>query len=97
MHLHGVLFEWNDGTSPEAIEAVFDQMRAFPGKIPGVVNVWAGPNTSEIPTEFTHALMVMLESVDDLPAYRAHPLHVEAAREMPAMIKGRVPLELAAE
>jgi hypothetical protein len=97
MHLHGVLFEWNDGTTVEAVDAAFDQMRAFPGKIPGVLNVWAGPNTSESPMGFTYALVVMLESEADLTAYRAHPLHVEAARELPTMIKQRVGLELSAQ
>ena len=78
---HLVLF----GLQPEVDEATLAEMvkatRVRLAEIPGVVSVRAGTNV-EASSEWPFFLSVEVASMDDLEAYRVHPLHVSYVEEV---------------
>ena len=69
---HVVLFRF--ATAAEAQDCV-TRLRAMAGRIPAVRGLEAGVN--QVPSERAYdvGLVVTVDSIDDLPAYREHPVH----------------------
>ena len=69
---HVVLFRFAE--EDEARRCV-EQLRAMDGRIPVVRRLEAGLNRVPSERAYDVALVVTLDSVDDLQAYREHPVH----------------------
>ena len=55
---HIVLFRWKEGTSPEAIATVLEELRGLKTQISGIVDLTCGEGFSERSQGFTHGLFV---------------------------------------
>lgn len=82
---HIVLLKKKPETSVEADQLFIKSVRAF-ASIPGVVDVSVGSQTDDLyqgytdrARDYTHALVVTLDSPESLLSYQDHPLHQEAA------------------
>ncbi|MBA4694109.1 MAG: Dabb family protein [Congregibacter sp.] len=62
------------GVSLEQIDTILSSVRAL-DHIPGVRAISAGRNVTDRANGATHALLVTLDSADDLPGYLSHPDH----------------------
>jgi hypothetical protein len=80
MYEHIVTFKFNESITREKEHDLLLQLRAFKGKIPGIVELTAGINvTEEIENihGYTLALRITFESKQALDNYLPHPIHQE--------------------
>ncbi|MDQ2972986.1 MAG: Dabb family protein [bacterium] len=54
-------------------------------KVPGIVEIITGENTSKYGEGYTHVILVRGENQAALDAYRAHPDHAKVAETIEAM------------
>jgi hypothetical protein len=79
MH-HVVLFRWTAAATPEQIAAAGEALRGMQGKIPEIHSVAFGPNFAESKSEYTHALLVVVDDMAAVKRYVDHPHHVHVAK-----------------
>jgi hypothetical protein len=72
---HIVIMRWNEGTTPQAIEAVLEALRALKNKIPNILDLTCGENFSDRSKGYTHALVVRFPDRAALANYIQHPDH----------------------
>ncbi len=77
---HVVLFRWNPATTPDQVDAAAAALLGMQGKIPEVRRVAFGPNLAESRSEYTHALLVVVDDMAAVKRYVDHPHHVEVAK-----------------
>jgi hypothetical protein len=77
---HVVLFRWNASATPDQVADAGAALLAMKGKIPEVRRVAFGPNLAESRTEYTHALLVVVDDMAAVKRYVDHPHHVEVAK-----------------
>jgi hypothetical protein len=85
MHVHIALFRWKDSARPQEIETALAMIESLQKKVPGIVEIICRKNESKYSEGYTHAVMVRGESQAAIDAYRAHPDHLIAARQIEAM------------
>jgi hypothetical protein len=77
--VHVVLFDLAADATPAEVQALADDSRRLLPGIPGVEAVWTGPKAVDDRDahvkDYDVALCVRLKSLQDLPAYAAHPQH----------------------
>lgn len=72
---HVVIFRFNEGTEPSAIDALAAGLRRLPGLIPQIATYVVGPNLGLTEGSWDFALSARFASVADFETYRAHPEH----------------------
>lgn len=74
---HVVLFQFNDGTSPEKLKEIVDGFKALPGKIPEIIGFECGTNNSPegLADGLTHAFIVTFKDEKGRDAYLPHAEH----------------------
>lgn len=77
---HVVLFRWIASATPEQVATAGSALLGMKGKIPEVQSVAFGPNLAESRTEYTHALLVVVDDMDAVKRYVDHPHHVHVAK-----------------
>ena len=77
---HVVLFRWAPSTTPEQVVAAGSALLGMKGRIPEVRAVSFGPNLAESRSEYTHALLVVVDDMAAVQRYVDHPHHVEVAK-----------------
>ena len=77
---HVVLFRWTAAATPEQIDAAGAALLGMPGMIPEVHAVSFGPNLAESRSEYTHALLVVVDDMAAVKRYVDHPHHVQVAK-----------------
>jgi len=82
MHVHIALFRWKDSATQEAIATALATIESLASKVPGIVEIVCRKNESKYAEGYTHVVMVRGESQEAIDAYRAHPDHVLAARQI---------------
>lgn len=78
MYEHIVTFKFNGNITLEKEQALLKQIKAFKGKIPGIVELTAGINcTEEIENihGYTLGLRITFENKQALDNYLPHPIH----------------------
>lgn len=78
MYEHLVVFKFNSSITPEKQKQLVDQLLAFRGQIPGILDMSAGVNVTEETDNihgFTLGLRVTFDSLESLRAYGPHPIH----------------------
>ncbi|WP_309571785.1 Dabb family protein [Deinococcus sp.] len=77
-HEHIVVFRFNRPVPASMTDGFLAALRAFPGQIPGILDLSAGLNDTE-ESENAHGyslgLRITFESLAALQTYRPHPLH----------------------
>lgn len=72
---HVVLIRWNEGTTPEQVEAATAALRALPGQIPEILSYTCGPDVRQAEGNFDFALTGQFADFESFLAYRNHPAH----------------------
>ena len=79
---HIVLFKVKAGTSPEAVAAMMNGLKALQSTVPGVVGLSVGANFSDRSKGFTHGLVVRFRDKAALDGYIPHPAHREVVEKL---------------
>jgi hypothetical protein len=77
---HVVLFRWTAAATLDQVAAAGAALLGMQGKIPEVHKVAFGPNQAESRTEYTHALLVVVDDMAAVKRYVDHPHHVDVAK-----------------
>ena len=77
---HVVLFRWTTAATPDQVAAAGSALLGMKGKIPEVRSVAFGPNLAESRTDYTHALLVVVDDMAAVQRYVDHPHHVDVAK-----------------
>ena len=85
MHIHVALFQWKSGVAPQDIRQALQEVEGLQDKIPGVVEICTGENTSQYAEGYTHVVLVRAKTKEAIDAYRKHPDHVAVAKKIEAM------------
>ncbi|MDB5169116.1 MAG: Stress responsive alpha-beta barrel domain protein [Candidatus Saccharibacteria bacterium] len=80
MNIHIALYRWKPSATIEQINKALSDIEALAEKVPGIVEISTGVNTSNYSEGYTHVILVRGDSQAALEAYRAHPDHVIAAK-----------------
>lgn len=82
MQIHVAIYRWKEGTSRDTILTALAKIKEVRSRIPGIMGIFVGENTSKYGEGYTHAIVVIGEDESALAAYRADSLHEEGAREI---------------
>lgn len=82
MLTHIVLFKLKDSRNAQKARDVLLGMK---GKIPQLRDIEAGIDVLHSERSYDLALVTKFDSLDDLKAYQAHPVHVEVLKYMMAV------------
>ena len=77
---HVVLFRWTPAATLEQVAAAGAALLGMQGRIPEVRSVAFGANLAESRTEYTHALLVVVDDMAAVKRYVDHPHHVDVAK-----------------
>ena len=77
---HVVLFRWAASATSDQVDAAGSALLGMMGKIPEVRAVSFGPNLAESRSEYSHALLVVVEDMAAVKSYVDHPHHVDVAK-----------------
>jgi len=89
MYEHIVTFKFHENITLEKEQALLRQIKAFKGKIPGIIELTAGMNaTEEIENihGYTLALRITFENKQALDHYLPHPTHQEFVASLNGII-----------
>jgi len=85
MIIHVALFKFKPEISKEEIDNSMYEVRLLKGKIPQILEIFAGENFSKYSQGFTHAIVVKFNTKEDIDAYRSHPDHKPVADRLDQM------------
>ena len=79
---HIAFFKFKSDRTPDQITEVWRIMESLPERIPGILDLSWGVNTSPegLSQGFTHSFVMLFESVEARDAYLPHPVHQEAVQ-----------------
>lgn len=84
MHVHIALYKWKENVALEQINQALRDIESLATKVPGVLDIVTGENTSKYSEGYTHVILVRGKDQAAIDAYRNHPNHAKAA----AIIEG---------
>ncbi|MED4225263.1 Dabb family protein [Neobacillus cucumis] len=96
MYEHIVTFKFNENITQEKEQALLQQLKAFKGEIPGIVELTAGLNmTEEIENihGYTLALRITFENKQALDHYLPHPVHQEFVSSLIGIIENVIVID----
>ena len=79
---HVVIFRFNEGTEPSAVDEMARGLRRLPSLIPQVATYSVGPDLGLTDGSWDFALSARFASVADFETYRAHPEHVAVIKDL---------------
>jgi heme-degrading monooxygenase HmoA len=79
MNVHIAIYKWKPATTTAMIGRALNDVESLSDKIPGIIEVSTGKNTSKHGKGFTHAILVRGDSQEAIDAYRSHPDHEKIA------------------
>jgi hypothetical protein len=94
MHVHAVALSLKADAPPGDFERVVELLQGVVPEVEGMIAVYGGPNQSDYPSAFTHAIVIVMESHAVLAPYRAHPKHVAAIPLLTAIVGVSASLDL---
>jgi len=81
MYVHIALYRWKASATPGRIKTALEGVKTLADKVPGVVEISWGENTSKYSDGYTHVILVQAENQAAIDAYRQHPDHEKVAKE----------------
>ena len=90
MLTHIVLFKLKDRRNAQKARDVLLGMK---GKIPQLRDIEAGIDVLHSERSYDLALVTKFDSLDDLKAYQAHPVHVEVLKYMTSVRESSVTVD----
>lgn len=85
MNIHIALYKWKDTAREEEIKTALAKVKSLAKKVPGIIEISTGENTSKYSEGYTHVILVRGESQEAIDAYRRHPDHAEVAQKIESM------------
>lgn len=85
MNVHIALYKWKPRITAGQINQALQDIEALATKVPGILDITTGENTSKYSEGYTHAILVRGENQAAIDAYRNHPDHTKAATLIEAM------------
>lgn len=85
MYIHIALYRWKPWVSGADIKRVLADVAALSTKVPGIVEISYGSNSSKYSEGYSHVVLVRGEDQQAIDAYRAHPDHVTVAQAIDEM------------
>jgi hypothetical protein len=80
---HVVLFQFKEGSAPDAIKKLVDGLRAMPATISEIVSLSCGEDIDNgTRGGYQLGLIVQLKSREDLPAYLNHATHKALVKDL---------------
>jgi len=97
MHVHVAVFQWKPDVTRPQIEAALDLVRSVANRVPDIVGIYCGTNTSRWADKYmdSDVVVVIGKTAESIANYRADPVHVEAAAVIEAMEAGGIGLDFA--
>ncbi len=86
--------EYEGMKKPEIMEKVKSGLSALKGKVPVVRDLEVGQSVTSGDMHYDMALIVTVDSVNDLPAYAEHPEHVKVRRFIGEVRTARVTADI---
>ena len=80
MIVHIALFRWKKDVSGDQTDKLMGQLKDLKNKVDVVVDLYAGENYSKWNEGYTHAVIVITNTKDDLETYRKHSAHLPIAK-----------------
>jgi hypothetical protein len=91
---HYVMFKKKPDTSDATLKEIMRRLDALQGEIPGLIHIKCHRSLpSERPVVWTFMLDSTIESLEDLPAYIAHPAHVAVNEWMSPFLESRAVID----
>jgi hypothetical protein len=81
MRKHYILWQFQDGITPQQIDAAFEHVTTLLGVVPGLLHLRNGENLSRRTGGYTHFSEMYFESTEALDAYYENEAHLTVARE----------------
>jgi hypothetical protein len=85
MNIHIALYKWKPSARPEDIDRAMQNISSLADKVPGIVDIVTGINTSRYGEGYTHVILVRGKDQAAIDNYRNHPDHTSAASEIETM------------
>ena len=85
-----MLFTVKEDASSEEVDDLVLSLRKLGDRIPNVVDLSVGENSSKRGGGYTHGLFVRFRTRDDLRAYLEHPEHLDVVEKLDATTMGRL-------
>lgn len=85
---HIMLMQFQDGATPDQIDAALDGLGTMPEKVPGILRYEFGTDLGLIDDNPDMALVADFASEEDWRAYLSHPEHVAMSEAVITPIKG---------
>ena len=85
MFVHIALYKWKSSAKPSEIVDALNKVKALERKVPGIVEISWGENTSKYSEGYTHVILVRGKNHAAIDAYRQHPDHAKVARTIETM------------
>ncbi len=93
MYEHLVIFKFNTNITPTKQQELLDQLLAFRGRIPGILDISAGINVTEETEnihDYTLGLRVTFEDLSSLRSYGPHPVHQKFVESLDGILENVV-------
>ncbi|MDP3685468.1 MAG: Dabb family protein [bacterium] len=97
MQIHIALFRWKPGVAEKKIGETLRAIEKLKGKIPDIVEIRCGKNSSKHAAGYTHVVLVRGLNKKAIEAYRMHPDHEKAARIIETMEEHSIGVDFATQ
>jgi stress responsive alpha/beta barrel protein len=85
MYVHIAIYKWKESVTPPQIEHALAAVEAIAEKVPGIVEISTGHNTSPFSEGYSHVILLRGQNQAAIDEYRNHPDHIRVARDIEAM------------
>lgn len=89
---HVVLMKFREGYSADILQNLIETLNRMPGEITQIVSCAHGKTLGVMPG-FDYGMVADFASRDDLMAYLAHPLHLEAGELSRQILENAAPMQ----
>jgi heme-degrading monooxygenase HmoA len=79
MNIHIALYKWKGAVTEKQIDDALAEVESLASKVPGIIEISTGLNTSKYGEGYTHAILVRGNNQKAIDAYRNHPDHRKVA------------------
>jgi hypothetical protein len=94
LHIHIALFKWKPDADPERIDSLLRDVEALADRLPGIVEISCGVNTSRHADGYSHVVLVRGESEEAVRGYLDDVEHRAAADVLHAVAEGLIAVDL---
>jgi hypothetical protein len=83
--VHIALYKWKTHVTEKEIATALSAIEALADKVPDIIGISTGKNTSRYSEGYSHVILVRGENQASIDAYRTHPDHQTVVKIIDAM------------